>query len=231
MQEVAMALKAESWRNEAYGAARPDDNEPWFRIDRSASTFFGISQFGCHLNGYVRHSPQTDEHGHSLSVWLGVRSSGKAICPGKLDTLVGGGLPWDMSPLDNMFKEAEEEAGLSRIEIHRSIRSTGALTYRNDEVHGYKHNTMFTFDVELPSTWQPENVDGEVDSFQLWPVDDVLCHMQSNPEAFKPDVCLVLLDFCVRHGVLSAADFERPGDYSALCSNLHAFHGSSAIVL
>ncbi|RHY30551.1 hypothetical protein DYB32_004220 [Aphanomyces invadans] len=139
MQEVAKALKPETWRGEAYGAVRDDrHSEPWFRIDRSASTFFGISQFGCHLNGYVRDL----SHHNTTSVWLGVRSSTKAIHPGKLDTLVGGGLPWDISPLENMLKEAEEEAGLTLDDLGRAIRSTGALTYRNDERQGFKHNTM-----------------------------------------------------------------------------------------
>ncbi|ETW05680.1 hypothetical protein H310_03400 [Aphanomyces invadans] len=220
MQEVAKALKPETWRGEAYGAVRDDrHSEPWFRIDRSASTFFGISQFGCHLNGYVRDL----SHHNTTSVWLGVRSSTKAIHPGKLDTLVGGGLPWDLSPLENMLKEAEEEAGLTLDDLGRAIRSTGALTYRNDERQGFKHNTMFTFDVELPPSWQPVNTDGEVAGFHLWPMDDVLELLQSQPDEFKPDVCLVLLDFAIRQGHLSSADFESPVAYARLCSSLHSW--------
>ncbi len=67
----------------------------------------------------------------------------KSINPGKLDTIAGGGLPWDITPLENMLKEAQEEAGLVNIEA--TIQSSGAITYRNDEVHGFKHNTMVDY--------------------------------------------------------------------------------------
>ncbi|KAG9410453.1 hypothetical protein AC1031_018493 [Aphanomyces cochlioides] len=216
IQRVAKAIKAEKWRDEAYGARRLDSmTEPWFRVDRSASTFFGISQFGCHLNGFVRHSA----HPHDLSIWLAVRDPSKAIDPGKLDSLVGGGLPWGVSPRENMLKECEEEAGFHRDQLAQDMISTGVLTWVSDEPYGLKFNTMHVYDVALPPSWTPLNQDGEVASFKLWSVDEVLDALQTSPDDFKPDICLLLIDFFIRHGILTP---ESCNDYVSLCSELHA---------
>ncbi|KAF0692586.1 Aste57867_16341 [Aphanomyces stellatus] len=219
IQEVAKALKPETWKNEPYGAPRDGNrnNEPWFRVDRSASTFFGIHQYGCHLNGFVRHNKQSP---HDMSIWLATRDASKAIHPGKLDSLVGGGLPWDLSPTENMLKEAEEEAGMSRAEAMTAMTAAGAISYVNDEPHGFKANTMFIFDMELPATWTPRNTDGEVARFDLWPADKVLDALRTTPDSFKPDICLVLVDFFIRHGLVTPDDFVKPG-YDRVCAMLH----------
>ncbi|CAK5172995.1 unnamed protein product [Aphanomyces euteiches] len=216
IQRVAKAMKAEKWRDEAYGARRLDSiTEPWFRVDRSASTFFGISQFGCHLNGFVRHSA----HPHDLSIWLAVRDPSKTIDPGKLDSLVGGGLPWGVSPRENMLKECEEEAGFHRDQLAQDMVSTGVLTWVSDEPYGFKFNTMHVYDVALPPSWTPLNQDGEVASFKLWSVDEVLDALQTCPDDFKPDICHLLIDFFIRHGILTP---ESCIDFVSLCSELHA---------
>ena len=146
LQAVAKELQVngvitEKWRGEEYGAREfgSFDNEIAFRLERCASTFFGITQFGCHVNGYVQTKAQ-------LSLWIATRDASKQIAPNKLDTITGGGLPLDISPHDNMLKEIQEEAGL--IPEESALCATGVISYVNDEMRGFKHGTMvYTFSV------------------------------------------------------------------------------------
>lgn len=146
-------------------------------------------------------------------VWIATRSKSKNRWPSLLDSVVGGGLPTGISALENMVKEAHEEAGLDPEWTRSRLVATGTFTYVLDERNGLKNNTMFFYDLELPKDMTPVNRDGEVEKFELWTVEHVLQCMWDEPDRFKPDVCVMLLDFFVRHGVLTPDDFE---DYQDL---------------
>ena len=64
---------------------------------------------------------------------------------------------------------------------------------------------MTCFDLELPQDFTPRANDGEVHSFELWPVQRVFETVRDTLE-FKYNCNLVLIDFFVRHGMLSADD-------------------------
>jgi hypothetical protein len=64
---------------------------------------------------------------------------------------------------------------------------------------------MTCFDLELPEDFTPQANDGEVHSFELWPVGRVFETVRDTVE-FKYNCNLVLIDFFVRHGMLSADD-------------------------
>src|SRR5260370_37493091 len=64
---------------------------------------------------------------------------------------------------------------------------------------------MTCFDLELPEDFTPCANDGEVHSFELWPVQRVFETVRDST-AFKYNCNLVLIDFFVRHGLLSADD-------------------------
>ena len=64
---------------------------------------------------------------------------------------------------------------------------------------------MTCFDLELPEDFTPYANDGEVHSFELWPVRRVFETVRDSNE-FKYNCNLVLIDFFVRHGLLSADD-------------------------
>ncbi|KAJ0408714.1 hypothetical protein P43SY_001938 [Pythium insidiosum] len=187
------------WQEELYAAKRAFSDTPAFLYNRGVGSTFGLSQFATHLNGFVR-NPAT---GAVDSVWIATRSYAKKHWPGRLDTVVGGGLPAGTSALENMVKESYEEAGFSTEWTRPRMVSTGSISYLLDDTNGLQNNTMFVYDLELPSDVTPRNMDNEVASFELWPVADVLQALGDEPERFKPDICLVLLDFAVRHGVLT----------------------------
>ncbi|KDO34310.1 hypothetical protein SPRG_19124 [Saprolegnia parasitica CBS 223.65] len=219
MMRVARALQAsgdieETWKQEDYGA-RDASDQVVFRVDRSAAAFFGITQCGCHLNGYVRHGPRPDD----VSVWMGLRHASRALWPHKWDSIVGGGLPLDISPWDNMLKEASEEAMFSADDIAHLMRSVGVVSYVHSEKEGLKHNTMFVFDACLPDSLVPRCDGDEVERFELWPIHKALALVEASPESFKPDICLLLIDFGLRHGILTP---DNTAAYTSLVHSLRA---------
>ena len=60
---------------------------------------------------------------------------------------------------------------------------------------------MTCFDLELPEDFTPIAHDGEVHSFELWPLARVYETVRDTTD-FKYNCNLVLIDFFVRHGML-----------------------------
>ena len=62
-------------------------------------------------------------------------------------------------------------------------------------------DVLFSFDLELPAEFVPVPVDGEVECFELWDLERV-CALIEAPTGggalFKPNVCLVVIDFLIR---------------------------------
>ena len=62
-------------------------------------------------------------------------------------------------------------------------------------------DVQFVFDLELPADFVPVPVDGEVECFELWDLERV-CALIEAPTGggalFKPNVCLVVIDFLIR---------------------------------
>ncbi|KAF1316489.1 Rna-binding protein, partial [Globisporangium splendens] len=206
--EVASALRSEgmfpTWQDEMYATKTSYGAHTLFHYNRGVGAYFGLSQFATHLNGFVRNAKN-----RSVShLWIAKRSMHKKKWPGQFDTIVGGGLPANISALDNMVKESEEEASLSPSWTSSQLVSTGSIGYVLDERSGLQNNMMFIYDLELPESMEPVNRDGEVESFELWSIQDVLEALADEPERFKPDICLVLLDFCVRHGIFTPDNFS-----------------------
>lgn len=217
-QELEAELKAEGafplWQDEFYASRTSFSSPTLFSYHRGVGHYFGLSQFGTHLNGFVRDK----ETGAVTHVWLATRSASKKRWPLLLDTIVGGGLPSGSSALENMVKEAGEEAGLDPSKTRSRCIAAGSIPYVVDHTLGLVNDTMLIYDIELPDSIVPKNQDGEVERFDLYPVDEALKILLSDFERFKPDVCLVLLDFFVRHGVLTADNFT---DYEELQRVLH----------
>lgn len=67
-------------------------------------------------------------------------------------------------------------------------------------------STEFIFDLELPTDFDPINADGEVDCFEILPVTQCLEKILSAD--FKTTGAPVVLDFLVRHGVVTPENGE-----------------------
>ena len=185
------------------GLAEP----PLFLIDRSAVQAFGFSAVGVHVNGYV-------EESDGLHVWIAERAAGRHSYPGMLDNMVAGGQPAGLSLMENVVKEAGEEAGIPSA-LAGTARPAGAVTYCLETEAGLRPDILYVYDLQLPAGFQPHNSDGEVAHFELWPVSR-LAETVRDTARFKFNCNLVIIDFLIRRGVLGP---EEP-DYPAILAGL-----------
>lgn len=185
-------------RDEHYPVLPRWGAEPLMRIDRAAVVHFGIAAYGLHVNGFVR---QPDG---GVSLWVARRARDRLVSPGKLDNLVAGGQPIGLTLAENLVKEAAEEAGIAADLARRAV-PVGAVTYLRESREGMKPDTLFLYDLELDPGFEPRNTDGEVEAFELWPLDRVAASVRDGDD-WKFNVNLVVIDFLVRHGWLTPDD-------------------------
>lgn len=154
------------------------------------------------MNGYVK-TPSGD-----IEMWVARRSHNKPTWPGKLDHIVAGGQPYGISPMDNVIKECEEEAGIEAALASKAI-PVGAVSYCSKQRQGIKRDVLFCYDLNLPDSFVPRVNDGEVQEFFRLPVRQVLNIVsRTEGDTYKDNCNLVVLDFMVRHGIISP---EMPG--------------------
>jgi hypothetical protein len=116
--------------------------------------------------------------------------------------------PHGISLQDNVIKESSEEAGLDNTTASQA-KSVGAVSYvsKGQAGVGIKRDVLFVYDLELPEDFTPVATDGEVDQFMLWPVERVI-ETVAFTDDYKDNCNLVLIDFFIRHGFISA---DSPG--------------------
>lgn len=188
------------WRDELLPViAKYGEVCPQFLIERAAYPWFGFKGYGVHINGYIRENRKDITH-----LWVAKRSLAKSTWPGMLDHIVAGGLPFGIGLFDNVVKECGEEANIHESLARTSI-CTGAVSYTQlDEQFQLKRDTLFCFDLELPQNFIPTPVDGEVEKFELQPIDWVIDKViEGGSEGYKPNCNLVIIDFLFRHGLVS----------------------------
>jgi 8-oxo-dGTP pyrophosphatase MutT (NUDIX family) len=173
------------------GSARP-----LARIERAAARFWGSLTLGAHCNGWVG-----DRHGRPTRLWIARRSWQKATDPGRLDNLVGGGVPDGQTPEQTLQREGWEEAGLSAQRM-AAARPGSALLLMHAVREGLQRECLYSFDLRLQPDERPQNQDGEVESFTCLPVAEAIEAAAAGE--MTVDAALVTLDFALRHGLLDA---------------------------
>jgi isopentenyldiphosphate isomerase len=169
-----------------------------------------VRAYGVHLNGYVRTAAE-------LALWIGTRAMDRAVAPGKFDNMVAGGQPAGLGLRENLVKECAEEAALPAALAARA-RAAGAISYAFNSSSGLRNDVMFCYDLEMPAEVTPRSADGEVSGFELMPIADVLGLIRDT-DRFKLNVNLVILDFAIRHGVLTA---DNTPDFEAIVTGLRS---------
>lgn len=185
------------WRDEMYPVATAFNAEPLLGIERAAAPHFGFTAYGVQVNGYVRTAD-------GLSIWIARRSPDKQTDPDKLDSLIGGGQPVGIGVMENLVKEAREEAGVAP-DLIATARPVGIVACCRETPAGLEPDIEFTFDLELPPDFRPRNTDGEVAEFMLWPVERVMETVRMTTD-FKFNINLTLIDFFIRHGLIGPDD-------------------------
>lgn len=181
---------------------------PLFAVDRAHMPVLGLRAYGVHLNGYVRKAD-------GFHLWIGRRADDRVVAPGALDNLVAGGVPADLGPTDTLIKECAEEAAIDAT-LARQARPAGLVSYCMEVEAGLKPDTLFVYDLDVPETFTPRNTDGEIAEFMLWPARTALETVRDGT-AFKFNVPLVILDFAIRHGLVTP---ETDPDYVSLVLGL-----------
>lgn len=85
------------------------------------------------------------------------------------------------------------------------MTSVGCVSFFFESERGIFPNTEFVYDLELPLDFIPKNADGEVQGFELLSVAECMDRIVS-PD-FKTTSAPVLLDFFLRHGIISPENF------------------------
>jgi 8-oxo-dGTP pyrophosphatase MutT (NUDIX family) len=207
VRDLAEDAEVGRYRGEAYPVVPLWGDAPLLKMDRGAVPDFGVRGYGVHLNGVV-------ETPDGLKMWVGKRSMAKPTGAGKLDHLVAGGQPHGIGVRDNLIKEAAEEAALPAALVRRAA-AVGAVSYRCERAEGLRDDVLFCYDLVLPVDFEPHNTDGEVDWFELWPMEKVAARIAETDD-FKFNVALVIVDFMVRRGLLGPDD----PDYMAIVDGL-----------
>jgi hypothetical protein len=208
VEELVVHNHVPKWRNETFDVMPRWGDQPIFRLDRGAVPFFGVRAYGVHLNGYRR-------DGGRISLWVGRRAPNKRIAPNKLDNVVAGGIGNGHGIVATLVKECGEEAAIPADLARRAV-SVGAITYLMETELGIRDDVLFTYDLEMPADFVPQNSDGELVEFTLVPADSVLQRIRTTDD-FKFNVNLVILDFAIRHGLIALEDPE----YLDIASGLH----------
>lgn len=204
---VQKGLLTPSHPGEMYRVVTDHFSQPLFEIARYAALFWGIRIFAVPLNGLV----QKEEN--QVVMWYSRRSNNRAA-PGKLDHLVCGGQPANITLRDNLCKEAYEEAKIPA-ELAQKAIPTGIVSHWEQHEHYLYRFTPVMFDLWLPESFTPISYDGSSSAFATTP----LSHLKAHPEVlldFKSACQPVLINLLLRHGYFQP-DEEH---YITLCTGL-----------
>jgi 8-oxo-dGTP pyrophosphatase MutT (NUDIX family) len=205
---VARTLSSEraltAWRDERYSVAASSNEPPLFDLERAAARYFGIHTFAAHANGLVGDNDR-------WRMWLARRSPAKAIDPGMLDNLVGGGIAAGSDAVATVVKEAWEEAGIVET-LSRRAQCVGSVDICRDTSDGLQRETIYVHDLWLPADFAPVNQDGEAVEHRLCTPDALLSVLAT--EDITADASLVIVDFLIRR------DHIAPGDPALITLNV-----------
>jgi 8-oxo-dGTP pyrophosphatase MutT (NUDIX family) len=141
-----------------------------------------------------------------------------------LDQTVAGGITAGEPAWTTLIRECMEEASIPALVAEKS-KMVGAITYfyvsgkgTGGESGLFEPECEYSYDLDL--TEHPEVVprpnDGEVQEFNLLSVDEVKAALARGE--FKPNCALILIDFLIRHGIIT---IENENNYVEIVSRVH----------
>jgi len=131
--------------------------EKIYEIERDLLSLFGLPAYGVHCNVWSKYK-------NSILIHLAVRSKKVKNFPGLYDNLVAGGQPSKISIIENLHKEAFEEAGLKK-KLMWQAKKSKTTHYMHTVGKKFNSAIIFIYQLEKTSEMKFENQDGEVDGF------------------------------------------------------------------
>lgn len=206
------------WRDEVW-PVYSRKGELLFSMERAAIGLLGTMRYGVHMIAYVK-DPSAP---YGIKFWVPRRAATKSTFPSMLDNTVAGGLATGEDPFECLVREADEEASLPETVVRARAKNVDVVTYiyitekeRVGEADFIYPECQWVYDLELPSDVVPQPKDGEVDEFRLCDVDEVRGQLARGE--YKPNCALVVIDFFMRHGMLTEA--EEP-DMAEIRKRIH----------
>jgi 8-oxo-dGTP pyrophosphatase MutT (NUDIX family) len=185
-------------------------------IERFATALFGVTTRGAHLVAY-----RMGEKG--MNVWVPRRSAHLYTYPNMLDTTVAGGVKSGVPPFQTIVEEADEEASLPEALIRQKARCRGVISHMNvtgkdfpGEQGLVTPDYVYVYDIELPEDVIPKPHDDEVSNFTLMSAEELQAALLR--EEFKPDSAAVLIDFLIRHEIITP---DNEPDFVEISMRLH----------
>ena len=208
----------QGWTTEVFPVYGPN-KEVVVSIRRAGAPLFGIVTYGVQLLAY-------QENPEGLSIWVARRAKTKRSFPGMLDSTVGGGLPTGESPFECLTRECAEEASFSAELVRTNAIAVGTVNYVyvSDEREGGELGLLcpevqFTYEMNIPNDVMPVPGEIDIEEFMLLNVDQLKVALSRGE--FTPANGCIILDFFIRHGILT---FENEPDYIEIAARLHRRH-------
>ncbi|VUC27038.1 unnamed protein product [Clonostachys rosea] len=206
------------WRDETFPVFGPD-HEVVLHIERCACPLFGVVTYGVHIIAYT----PAPADGDMMKIWVSRRARSKQTFGGMLDSTAAGGVASGETPWNTVLHECDEEASLPPDLVRRDAKSVGAITnfYVRDQRSGgevglLQPECQYVYELPVPLDLVCKPNDNEVESFELLAVSEIMAALSRRE--FKPNSGLVMLDFLIRHGVVTS---ENEKDYLNIITRLH----------
>ena len=110
------------------------------------------------------------------------------------------------APVESVSRSVQHAGSASQL----ALRSAASGVISLDQADQPSIN--YCFDLRLRSDQLPTPLDGEVESFELLSVHELLDKVHAG--SFTPDAALAVIDFAIRHSLVNAANEPR---YASLC--------------
>ena len=213
-KKIFQVVSGKGWRSERYPIYGLYGTQ--VGIERGGAPLFGMVNCGVHCTAYI-------ETKAGLKIRVPRRASNRPTHPGMLDNTVAGGMAFGDGALTTLVKESTEEADLPEELVRKYAKSCGTVSYfhiqakRDGEESGLLQLTVkYVYDLNLPESMLLLPKDDEVESSELLTIGQVRKAL-ANRE-FRPSSIMVLLDFLIRHGFITA---ENEPNFAEIVSRLH----------
>lgn len=164
--EWALTLKGQGllpgWRDEVVQIYGANEAAPMLEVERALLRPLGLLLRTVQVNVFSFQDKR-------LGIWIAERAASKAVDPGRLDSLVGGGIQGGDTPLETLVRECQEEAAIPRSLARRAvpvgvIDSSAATLDGGDPV--FHRERAMLYDLKVPLDFIPRPLDGETAAVQ-----------------------------------------------------------------
>ncbi len=162
LQEWAESLQGQGllpgWRGESIRIYGAREAEPLFSVERALLRPLGLLLRSVQVNVFTIADKRP-------RIWIARRAVHKPVDGGKLDSLVGGGIVGDETPLETLVRECAEEAGMERAMARRAV-PVGVIDSVRPASDGaarvLHRERLMLYDLRVPPDFTPRPADGEI---------------------------------------------------------------------